>query len=288
MPFGHQASKLPDDVGLSSQKELLSVQLNGLSKKIQEAEDQLKTYKDLSGQNKDLQEQVIENQKELDKLYANLIVARQEIAQLQSRKELFESDSDNAEITLNVLKQSISAAQKELEGIIAKQNELVAMSLSDSKDADDKLAGKKQEISEAGQKLESVKQEIISLQKYVEEINQALTDVKTAIDSKQAELDGLDSDIEDKKSTKQSLMQDVINLTKRGNELGDQLQKVQAQIVAEQEAWKAEKSNQEKTLADREGQCSLREKWLEDKAADLTRIKGEVEKYYGKPIKINF
>ena len=288
MPFGHQVSKFPDDVGLSSQKELLSVQLNGLTQKIQEAEDQLKTYKDFTAQNEEVQGQVIETQKELDFLRTNLTMVKQVVADLNDKQLELNEYVEFANKTLAEKGNSIKDAEISLADIQKKQDELIAVSLSDSKDADEKLNLINKKIEEAQGKLDKILSDIATAQKTVSDENHKLEEIVVLTKAKQAELDDLSIQVSKADQYLTSVRMDILAVEAKKKSLEEEVVSIKQKFEDEKQQKDSEIKVREDAVTEREGMVSLKEKWLEDKAANLMQIKAEVEKFYGKPINIQF
>lgn len=288
MPFANHGSSLPADEELSAQKEASKVELNLLAGKIAEAEAQLTTYKDLSQANAELQAEVVGNQEELDKLRYDLVVIKQAISDLVSRKAALEDEFSHAEGDLKLIIESVDSAKATLEKTQRKADELIAMSLGDSKDADAELAGKKVAIAEAQTQLETIQQNVASAQKAMDDLKQAATDVQVDHDGTVASLNNLQAQIAQAQEDLAGLTQAIAQAEANKKGLDDEAIKTRQQIEADKQQAEADIKVRIEAVTEREGQCSLVEKWQSEKAADLMQIKAEVEKFYGKPINIQF
>lgn len=273
---------------LSVQIQQKTDQLNLLAGKIAEAESQLETYRDLSGVNNELQEQIFDEQKELDKLQADLIVIKQAIADLESRKGALEDMLEHTQSNFDLLGQAVVVAQGKLDDLQKKSDELIAMSLSDSKEADTKLVEKNLLISNAEQKLEGAQQGIVTGQKSLDDLNQALVDAVASLGAKGEKLAKLELQITQASSDLSGVQQEIVKANSIKEDLVKQNDLAQQQIATDKQVADSANKSREDVVAQREGAVSLKEKWLEDKAANLMQIKAEVEKYYGKPINIQF
>ena len=282
MPFAH--TKTNEELSVQVQQK--TDQLNLLAGKIAEAEQQITTYKDLSSTNTDLQSQVTENQTELDKLRVDLTVIKQALTDLESAKGKMEDEYQHDQDNLTSLKQSIVDAQTSLNILGKKQDELAVMMLKDSKDGDVKLAEKNKAIDEAQVKLDNINSDIAVSQKSLEEANKSLLNFEPMLQARKNELDKVQNQIDLQSQDLKSVQQDIIKVQADKKNLEETAGSMKRQIEIDRQTSESALNSRQRVLEAREGECSVKEKWLENKTSQLQTFKAELEQFHGKPINV--
>ncbi|MBC7426028.1 MAG: DUF4175 family protein, partial [Bacteroidia bacterium] len=209
-----------------------------LEKKLEELKDENKNLKEQE-KNKELEQQLLEKQKQIDKLFEELMTLEMKELFKKLEEMMKQNDKEGMQEQLDKMKQNDKDLQKQLDRALEQFKQLeIEKKINEQADALEKLAEKQEELAK---KTEEKKESQEELKKEQEKLEQKFEDIKKELDDIQKKNEDLENKMdlkpEEQEKQEESIDQNMDdskeNLDKKQNKKSSDKQKKAAEEMKE-------------------------------------------------------